>query len=752
MAMIKEFLSYRSHVIAFVVLLIVSLGLTQIPLFNYLGYEFSALIAFFWSLIAGLLTISLWNKREAQADERFATFSARSLMIALLALIIPVVVIVANALFVKNCSFSQGIILFFLVTVLGVVFAHALSLFCVVVFPRWKKTSFVISWIAVLAQIPYVGLTRPQIFAFNPILGFFPGLTYDETLDVTGRLLVYRVGTLALSFLVLSVAASLNRWRNSSGSQSSRSTSLVGGVITAALAVAIVVLFFLSDRIGLSSSESSIQQSLGGRAETEHFIVFYPDTLFKGPRLEQVIQMHEFYYAQVARALWIRPERKIQSYIYATPAQKGRLIGAANTDIAKPWLGQLHINASDIDVSLRHELVHVMAADFGFPLLRVGVNSGLIEGLATAVERAEYEEPVHRLAAMVFATGAAPDMQSLFSLSGFMKAPAGVSYTLAGSFCRFLIDRYGLSRFKLLYKTGEFSILYHKPLPLLLQEWRRSLDRFQFNTGDLEKANYLFKRQSIFGKECARVIANMNTETRTMLADRRFEDALKSAEKSLAKTISTEAVYQKTTAFIRLGRFSEAIAFAQAKLGDSTAASSFLTLNSLLGDALWGADSLEGAMKVYDELLRPHLSLSWDESITLRQEIVLKPNLARALKPLFLLSMADSARLPSLESVVHTFPKEPIPKYLLAREQVSAERYDEAMQLLDGMRAFDAQVLELSRQQRLAHLAMALGHYQKSKLYYWQSLNHVYRETQSLEIEEKLGFCDWMDEFGHRSN
>jgi hypothetical protein len=752
MAMIRAFLSYRSHLFALIVVLIVSLILTQIPLFNYLGYEFSAVIVLLWSLVAGLLIISLWNKREASSSVSFTVFASRSLMTVLLALAIPFLVMMANAFFVKNCSFPQGIILFFLVTILGVVFAHALSLFCIAVFPRWKKTSFVFTWIAVLAQIPYVGLSGPQIFAFNPILGFFPGLTYDETLDVTGRLLLYRAGTLALSLLLLLVAASLNRWRNNKTIPFFQSISLPVRVLMATLALAVVMLFVLSDRIGLSSSEASIQQSLGGRAETEHFIVFYPDTLFKGPRLQQIVQLHEFYYSQVARALWIRPDKKIQSYIYASPAQKGRFIGAANTDIAKPWLWQLHINAGDIDASLQHELVHVMAADFGFPLLRVGVNSGLIEGLAVAVERVEYEEPLHRLAAMVFASGTAADMQSLFSLSGFMKAPAGVSYTLAGSFCRYLIDRYGMRRFKLLYGTGEFSIIYGKPLSFLLQEWRRSLDRFRLSAGDVDKAAYLFKRQSIFGKECARVIANMNAETRAMLASRRFAGALASAEKSLGKTMSSEAVYQKTTALIRLGRYSDAIAFAQSRLEDSTASPSFLTLNYYLGDAFWGADSLDVAMRVYGELLKAHLSSSWDESITLRQEIVLKPALARALKPVFLSTVADSTRLSSLEALVQTFPKEPILKYLLARENVTMERYDRALQLLDGERSFDSPILELARQQRLAQVAMTLGHYQKSKMYYWQSLNYVYREAQSLEIEEKLRFCDWMDEFGHRSN
>ena len=407
---------------------------------------------------------------------------------------------------------------------------------------------------------------------------------------------------------------------------------------------------------------------------------------------------------------------------------------------------------SDIDVSLRHELVHVMAADFGLPLLKVGLNSGLIEGLAVAMERVEYDEPVHRLAAMAFAAGIAPDMESLFSLSGFMKAPAGVSYTLAGSFCRYLIDRYGMRRFKLLYRTDEFAIIYGKALPLLFQEWRRSLDRFRFTDSDIDKASYLFKRQSIFGKECARVIANLNTETRALLADRRFEDALRSAEASLGKTTSTEAIYHKSTALLRLGRYTDATAFMKSTLRDSTVAPSLLTLNSLLGDALWGLDSLEGAANVYGELLRTHLSLAWDESLALRREILLRPDLANELKLFFLSSMADSNRLSIIGKLVQAFPKEAVPRYLLARENVTGERFDEAVKLLDEMPPFSSPILELARQRRLAQLSLRLGHYQKSKLYEWQSLNHVYRETQSLEIEENLRFCDWMDQFGKRWN
>jgi hypothetical protein len=102
------------------------------------------------------------------------------------------------------------------------------------------------------------------------------------------------------------------------------------------------------------------------------------------------VSLHEFHHAQIERQLPVSSRRKIQSFLYASSAQKGKLVGAGRTNIAKPWLWQLHLNIDDLDSSLKHELVHVMAADFGFPIIRVGLNAGLTEGLAVALERREY--------------------------------------------------------------------------------------------------------------------------------------------------------------------------------------------------------------------------------------------------------------------------------------------------------------------------------------------------------------------------
>jgi tetratricopeptide (TPR) repeat protein len=750
--MIRESISYRSHAAALLVLLAVSLLATRIPLFNYLGYEFSALIALFWSLIAGFLTISLWNKETGRDDRGQFSFFVRSLALSLLPLVIPVVVISINALFVKNCSFSQGAILFGLIVVPAVLFTNALALIVSETVERWKKTVFVLLWLLVLSQIPFVTFVRPQIFAFNPILGFFAGLTYDETLEVVDRLVLYRIGTLAFSTLLVLAALSVSEWRRSRKGDIPASYPVARRVAAVVLFTIVCAMVGLSDRLGLSSSVASIEKALGGRAETDHFIISYPDSVLKGLRLEQVVQLHEYYYDQLVKVLRVRPDRKIHTFLYASQEQKGRLIGASGTDFAKPWLSQLHINLSDVDGALKHELVHVLAADFGFPILRVGVNSGLIEGLAVAVDRVQYEEPVHRLAAMVFASGSAPDVSSLFSLSGFIKAAPGVSYTLAGSFCRYLIDRYGMRRFKLLYRTGEFEIIYGIPLPDLLQEWRKSINGYQFNDAELAKAGYLFKRRSIFGKECARVIANLNKETRDLLAKRMVPEALQSAEKSLKLTLNADAVFQKTAALIRLGKYDDAVTFTERILGDSTAASSFLTLNLSLGDARWGVDSLEGAMTAYSGLLRSHLSSGWDEALALRLEILFKPDLARGLKRCLLASNEDSVRIQMFETLVRQYPRESIPKYFLAREMVGKDSLEHAVRLLEEITPCRTPILEFARQRRLGQLFLTLGKYEKAKIHYWLSLNYLFRDSQGMEIEEKVRFCDWMESFHGANN
>src|SRR5690606_19571073 len=83
---------------------------------------------------------------------------------------------------------------------------------------------------------------------------------------------------------------------------------------------------------------------------------------------------------------------RIVAFVFESEAQKGRLMGAASTYIAKPWRREIYIQMGRYPHPvLGHELAHVVAGEFGEgPFAVAGALGGLlpdpgrIEGVATA--------------------------------------------------------------------------------------------------------------------------------------------------------------------------------------------------------------------------------------------------------------------------------------------------------------------------------------------------------------------------------
>lgn len=128
--------------------------------------------------------------------------------------------------------------------------------------------------------------------------------------------------------------------------------------------------------------------------------------------------------------------------------------------------------------ALLHEIVHVYApAD----------NRFLAEGLAVWLQATlggnrafpDFGEDLRSLAAR--------NLRAVASLDALdavrTPQPLGVvvdekiAYALGGTFVGFLIERYGLERFRNLYRDGDYARALGKPLAVLEQEWRGSLRR-----------------------------------------------------------------------------------------------------------------------------------------------------------------------------------------------------------------------------------------------------------------------------------
>ena len=731
----------RTFKISALVVILFAIICTRIPLFNYLGYEFSALAVLLIGYVSGILTLSLWRQTNPECKQDVWRFIGGSGAASSILLAIPFIISLANALFVKNCSIGDGAKLYALTVIPGVFFSISLAFLVGVVCGRWRNTIFTIIYILVLFHIPVVTLIRPQVFAFNPIIGFFPGFTYDETLQVTQRLLTYRLSTLAAAGCF--AAGSVWLWqiyRNKKETIDSTQSEfpIVELIILAVLAPVVVIVFTLSDRLGFSSSENFIRQKLAGNYKTTHFEIIYSAGSIKHERIEQIGALHEFYFNKLSHEMNIHSQERIVSFLYASPEQKGRLIGAAHTEIAKPWLRQIHINLADVELALKHEMVHVFSAEFGWSPLKIAPNSGLIEGLAVAMERTSMiEEPLDRSAAMVFASGVHPNLESLFTFSGFVQANPSISYTLAGSFCRSLIDSFGIDQFKRLYANSDFKSVYQRNLKSMLMEWQSSIGHIKLDRADSIKAVYFFRRPSIFGKECARVIANMNTETREHLIQHDFEKAFLSAEQSLRLSKTPEAVSQKASALFEMRRFKDYIEFVNLQFRDTAINYALLPMHLRLGDAYWALDSLAQARREYEEMSSIHLNSSYDEACSLRLETLKNSQEYGELQIYFTYSMEDTIRIARLERLIS-----PVARYLLAREYTAKERFIESARVLESIGSMESKTLEFFRLHRLGKNWFELQEYEKAKTAFVQSIPIAPNNFLRLKTTEWIERCE----------
>lgn len=732
----------RSFRIAALSVALLAIICTRIPLFNYLGFEFSALMTIPLGLASGLLFIAWWGKRPPLDSRSFWKLTGSSFLAMAALSLVPFAVLLANALVVRNCSLTDGVILYLLIVPGASLFSLGLAAVTAASFERWQRTLFAVAFAGVLLYILYGTLARPQIFAFNPILGYFPGLTYDESLHITGRLLSYRLVTSAGAVFLLAAAAALRRWklrrRAEADTHGPRAVTWRADLfLMAALGPMLVVVYAMSDRIGYGSSEEFIRERLSGRVLTAHIELVYPSAAIPIDRARQLADLHEYYYGVISRRLQIQHPPDVTSFLYSSPEQKARLVGAAHTDFAKPWLAQLHINAKDVPFVLKHEMVHVLAKEFGLPWLGISWTPGLIEGTAVAIEGRAYEEPLDRAAALVLAAGVKPNLEALFTVTGFISSTASVGYTFAGSFCGYLLDHYGAGLFTHLYHSADFTGTYGKSLGELEHEWRATLDTVHLSGGDSLKAAYIFRRPSIFGKECARVIADLSTGTSKLLEAEAYSQALASAERSLALSRQPDAVFQKARALFELQQYREAITFSESMLRDSALAPSLLPLRLRLGDSYWAEGELNSARIQFRLLLETHLSIYYDEACALRL-IALESGPAQG--PLWAVltrSMPDTVRMARLAAINH-----PVAKYILGQLALANENYTGSLRWLVASGRMPSPALEYLRLRRMGRNWFELQDYQRARSFF-EAARPFARSGQRLEIDEWIDRCDW---------
>ena len=509
-----------SYWLWFTVFGVLGLILANLPLFNILAFEFCAVLALSISFAGAHVTFTVVRQMKRQpevisgASRQIVNrcfWSALTFNLGLL--VLPLGIILINALRVKNCNFGEGFLFFFLLPLISCLYATAGGVF----FGFWIKQR----WLAYVAYLGYLAVSclpvvinlifHPPVFAYHPTFGYFPGPIYDFVIPITSTLLIARAETLLWTALFFGLTVNLCeisrdtelmpqlRWRKFF-------TPLTKRVGLYLLIVWVISFQFYAGVLGIRPTRANIAEKLGGFRETEHFEIFYASEL--QTQIDQIAQDCEFQYAQLAA--YLMPEggklsQKVRAYIYASTDQKKKLTGAGNTSVEDPFGHGFHIHVQGFPHPvLKHELAHVFTVPWS--PLKVSLKIGLHEGIAVAADWDEGKLTAHQWAKAMRQMEIAPPLSAIMGI-GFWGHAGSRSYLLAGSFVRFLVDTYGIEKFKNVFPVGNFLRHYAKDLPSLEQEWINFLESVPLQDEDIAYANYRLKQRSVFERVCAHEMA-----------------------------------------------------------------------------------------------------------------------------------------------------------------------------------------------------------------------------------------------------
>ena len=499
---------------------VLGLILANVPLFNILAFEFCAVLALSISLAGAHVTLTIIQQMKRHPEVLSGSsgqivsrcfWSALTFNFGLL--VLPLGIILLNALRVKNCNFGEGFLFFFLLPLISCLYATAAGVF----FGFWLKRR----WLAYLAYLGFLALScvpvvinlifHPPVFAYHATFGYFPGPIYDFVIRITSTLLIARAETLLWAVLFLGLTVGM--------CEISRDTELMPQlrwqklfnplpkhVGLYLLIVCLIGFQLYAGALGIRPSRNDIAEALGGFRETAHFEIYYAREL--QAEIDRIAEDCEFQYAQLVD--YLMPEggklsQKVRAYVYASTHQKKRLTGAGNTSVEDPFGHGFHIHAQGFPHPiLKHELAHVFTVPWS--PLKVSLKIGLHEGIAVAADWDEGRLTGHQWAKAMREMEIAPQLSAIMGI-GFWGHAGSRSYLLAGSFVRFLVDTYGIEKFKGVFLTGNFVKYYGKNLQLLEAEWIDFLESVPLRDDDINYTAYRLQQRSAFEQVCTHEMA-----------------------------------------------------------------------------------------------------------------------------------------------------------------------------------------------------------------------------------------------------
>lgn len=535
---------------------------------------------------------------------------ARAIGAGLIVWLLPVAILAANALRVRQCAPGEGLAFMVLGPGLGCALAAVTGVWVAGLLrgSRWAPP--------LAALIPLVAIgwglatfyTTPTVYVFGTYGGYFPGAIYDDLIVIPNRYLTYRSVTLimVLGLVVLFDAA----WDRASELLDFRRALQLrfGGVLLgAALLAGVVVAYVAADELGHSISTAHLVESLGKQETGRYCTVTMPREM-PPEEAQRLVDDCDFHVARTRTMLGLESSDRVSAYFFRNRDEKKNLIGVGRTLIAKPWRNEVYLQADGWPHRvLGHEVAHAVLRDTARGPFSVagsfgGVvpNPGIVEGAAVALAWDVRDDLTpDQWARILLDRNELPPARELLSLR-FSALPGTRAYMSAGSIVHFLITTRGTDSFLKAYHDGTID-----DLDALEGAWREYLATVEVSDHERGIAEVALARPSIFTAVCPHRLAQLRRDLGGDTAARDDERTIETC-RSILEIDENEAQAHAALvgALARTGKEDEAEAELEALRAAMNAPKPIVAAAlEQYADASWTTGEVDRARALYEELL-----------------------------------------------------------------------------------------------------------------------------------------------------
>lgn len=600
----------KSNWIHIVIVILANVFFLFIPLLNVFGFEFSLANSIPFVFISGIFTIRFFAKTK---KENLTSYFVSSGKLFALLLIIPFLISVVHSLFTMFCSFGDGLLFYLIITIPAFIVGSSLGLLIFYLVKRIRIITFIALVVIIISFSLIEFYFNPQVYFLNPVYGYFPGTIYDEGISVSLKLISYRLlnilffgGIFFLLFNQLIGRKRINRI-----------------FILSLVIISSCIFVYFKPTLGYSTTQNRLSSTLSEKVVTEHFTIYFspkvPDKL-----LQKITLEHEYYYNSLKRFFRAFPDSKLTSFVFKSSIEKGNLFGSANADVAKPWLNQIYVSADSYEQTLKHELAHVFTGNFGTGFFKVaaGINPALIEGAAVAADPFYSETNIDYMAALAYKNKYKINLKELFGGLSFFSKVSSLSYIYSGSFSKYLVDKFGIEKFKQFYSNGNLFKAYKISPDSIYGKYFSYLETVK--TGNENEANYYYGRQTIFQKICPRYVADRLKEGWDDYSSGKFKKSKEVFSEILTKTTNYSAIVGLSSTYYKLNEQTKALKVISSQINNFKNSAYFFNLELRLADQLVLIDSLRKADSIYTELTTGKSNRNLVRIALLRKKLIKK--------------------------------------------------------------------------------------------------------------------------------